>query len=200
MNNDSNTFYLLITVLSTAIFLSSCNKTERVKGPNIVEIKAVDYAFAAPDTISSGWTTFRMANLGNEEHFMLINPLSEGVDITNILAAAEMIQSVHEQYDRGEINKEEVHKILGSSFGEPSEEVRYRGGPGFLTMGHTVEATTFLEPGRYLIECYMRTPEGVQHNTIGMIRELTVTDEVTDTKAPEADFEIRLTNDDILVE
>lgn len=200
MINSTFISYLLIVVfLPTTIFLSSCNQSERTNGPNIVEIKAVDYAFAAPDTVPSGWTTFRMANHGKEEHFMLINPLSDGVDISTILAAAEMIQSVHDRYDRGEINKEEVHEILGNSLGEPTETVRYRGGPGFLTMGHTVEATAFLEPGRYLIECYMRTPEGVQHNTLGMIRELTVSEEITDTKAPEADFEITLTNDDILV-
>ena len=198
----SSTFvsYLLITAfLPITMFLAGCNKTERANGPNIVEIKAVEYAFAAPDTIPSGWTTFRMENHGKEEHFMLINPLSEGVGISNILEAAEMIQGIHDQYDRGEINKEEVYEILGNSLGEPTKEVRYRGGPGFLTMGHTVEATAFLEPGRYLIECYMRTPEGVQHNTLGMIRELTVTDETTDTKAPEADFGITLTNDEIRV-
>lgn len=201
MKNSIFISYLLVAVfLSTAIFFASCNQTERSNGPNVVEVKAVDYAFAAPDTILSGWTTFRMKNHGEEEHFMLINPLPDGVDISNIIAAAEMIQSIHDRYDSGEINKEEVYEALGNSFGEPTDAVSYRGGPGFLSMGHTVEATTFLEPGRYVIECYMRTPDGVQHNTLGMIRELIVMDEANDANAPEADLDITLTNDDILMD
>ena len=36
--------------------------------PNLVSLSATEYAFQAPDTLPAGWTTFRLANLGEEVH------------------------------------------------------------------------------------------------------------------------------------
>lgn len=191
--------FLLIGVLICLLQQAGCAETNTSQGPNVVEVMAVDYAFAAPDTIPAGWTKFRMSNEGEEEHFMLVNPLPEGTTIEDIRKIALYLQSLHDQHDTDNIDKKQIYETLHSSIGKPSADVPYRGGPGFLSMGHTVEATTYLEPGRYVIECYMRNPEGKQHNVLGMMRELIVAEDSTaNTNPPEPDEEIRLTNNGIL--
>ncbi|HSM14641.1 MAG TPA: hypothetical protein VLA66_11295, partial [Thermoanaerobaculia bacterium] len=44
----------------------------------VVEVRASDYAFIAPDEIPSGWTTFEFANRGQEPHFFMLSLLPEG--------------------------------------------------------------------------------------------------------------------------
>lgn len=191
----------LLLFLSIAILLlSGCgNKTDK-NGPNIVEIVAKEYAFESPEKIPAGWTRFRMVNEGNEEHFMLINPLPEGVSIDAIREGGRFIQSLHNQYDKDLITKEDIYDSLSTALGKPSSEVNYNGGPGFVSMGHTTEATTYLEPGRYVIECYIRAPSGVQHNVLGMMKLLEVTDNETSSEAPDADETIVLNNNNIIAE
>lgn len=184
---------LLFSLLIAAI---GCGDISN-EGPREVEINAFDYAFAAPDTIPPGWTRFRMTNHGEEEHFMLINPISEGIELADYRKAVDLLQELHNRYDSGEINKEKIYEIIGNSLGEADEKVGYAGGPGLISIGQSVEATTFLEPGRYIIECYVRTPEGIQHNQLGMMRELIVSNEESMTTAPESDYEIILTNNAI---
>ena len=83
--------YLMKTSIPLFLFLlilfTSCQSEK--KGPQEIEINAFDYAFAAPDTIPAGWTRFKMTNHGEEEHFMLIRPLSDGLTKSDLLGAAE---------------------------------------------------------------------------------------------------------------
>ena len=191
--------FILVIFLMVATVACKQNET-KPSGPQEVEINAFDYAFAAPDTIASGWTRFKMTNMGKEEHFMLVNPLPEGVTKKDVLGVVDILQNLHDKHDSEEINKSQIYDTLAKYLGERDKKVGYKGGPGFLSMGHSTEATTFLEPGKYLIECYMRTPEGIQHNKLGMMRELVVVDrEKNKTSAPNADYEITLTNDSIQV-
>ena len=51
-----------------------------------------------------------------------------------------------------------------------------------------------------MAECYVKSPEGVWHNLMGMIQEITVTTEVNEASAPEADVEMTLSNYQIVIE
>lgn len=188
----------IIILLSIFILLlSGCSNNTDKNGPNVVEIVAKEYAFESPEKIPAGWTRFRMVNEGNEEHFMLINPLSEGVSIDAIREGGRFIQGLHNQYDKDLITKEDIYDSLSTAFGKPNSEVNYNGGPGFVSMGHTTEATTYLEPGRYVIECYIRAPNGVQHNVLGMMTLLEVTESAAEFQAPVADKIIVLTKNEL---
>ena len=76
-------------------------------------------------------------------------------------------------------------------------EIVFVGGPGLVAPGGSAEATVYLEPGTYLLECYVKT-NGVFHSynaapdVYGMVHELTVTEEVTTETAPEPTLELTL--------
>ena len=43
----------------------------------VVDVRAEEYAFDAPDQIKSGWVTFRMENAGEETHFLTVSRLPD---------------------------------------------------------------------------------------------------------------------------
>ena len=75
------------------------------------------------------------------------------------------------------------------------KEVKFVGGPGLIAPGKTVVTTLHLEPGTYVIECYVKSPDGVFHSTNGMIEGLKVTEESSKATAPKPTLEMRLSSD-----
>jgi hypothetical protein len=77
------------------------------------------------------------------------------------------------------------------------------GGLGLTSPGRTSQTTVYLEPGDYVMECYVRAPDpdGAKfHNELGMLRPLIVTEEPSGRGAPEADVHITLSNYEIAIE
>jgi hypothetical protein len=62
------------------------------------------------------------------------------------------------------------------------------------------QASAKLDPGTYVIECYVKTPDGEFHASLGMVRPMTVTDASSGAPAPQADLEMTLSNYDIAIE
>ena len=79
---------IFIIVLSTFLFLQSCKSDTKetqhenvvVEKENVIEIITKNMDFQMPDTISSGWNTFRYKNLSPQTHFFLVDkyPLQNG--------------------------------------------------------------------------------------------------------------------------
>lgn len=176
------------------LIFTACGETK--PGPHIVDVTATEYYFDAPDTIEAGWTTFNMVNEGTEEHFMLINPISDSTSLKDVRQTVAWVQGLHDDHESAIIDKGTLYQVLGEKF-PPTENVQYAGGVGLLSPGHEASATTFLEPGRYILECYVRNEQGVQHNHLGMIRELVVKETDKVTNPPEADYTIAITNNGI---
>lgn len=166
-----------------------------------VEVVADEYSFLAPDTIPSGWTTFRMVNQGAEPHFFLLNRLPEGMTIedygTDVGAAFD---SVWRGLAGGSIGKAEAGAMLGRLLPAWYADVRQTGGVGLLAPGLTGETTARLEPGNYVMECYVKTADGRFHSEFGMVLPITVSTEVSDREAPAPDLSITLTNAELAVE
>lgn len=60
---------LAVATVSVVAFSGSATAQQApADGPRVVEVTGFDYAFQAPDTIPSGWTTFRFHNQGSELH------------------------------------------------------------------------------------------------------------------------------------
>ena len=75
-------------------------------------------------------------------------------------------------------------------------EVAFIGGPGFISPGRTMEMTMFLEPGNHVVECYVKTEDGVFHNMLGMAFDMYVTEDTTAAAEPtDPTITIDLTND-----
>ena len=131
----------------------------------VVDVVAEDYAFQAPEEIPSGWITFRMANEGEETHFIYLTRLTGGYTydsyVTELLPG---IADVMARQRAGELTKAEAMQAFGTAI--PAwywENASPRGGPGLVAGGGVSQGTVQLEPGLYVMECFMKTPEGRLH-------------------------------------
>ena len=77
---------LFVYILPLFFIIQSC-KTDKeqtktkiieVKNENVIEIITENMDFQMPDTIPSGWNTFRYKNLSPQTHFFLIDKYPEG--------------------------------------------------------------------------------------------------------------------------
>ena len=180
--------------------LSACSATptQAVQTePNVLELKVQGLTFAGPGTIKSGWATIRVVNSGGMTHHALVYRLPDGV-------SAEMVD---EQVVRP-IQRSLTAAIAGDT-AKAAEiaatvpawvgDLTWLGGPGMMSDGVTGEATMYLEPGRYLVECYVKT-NGVQHNfnpqpgEFGMVFPLTVVAEEGGMAEPDANVTLTITN------
>lgn len=200
---------MIIRTLALALFtatLFACQTAPRpeIADPamlpaeaNVVEVIAEDYAFAAPDEIRSGWTTFRLSNAGQETHFVYLSRLPEGRSFDEYVQQIGVpINEVWYQLREGAITKAEVGEILGATLPEWMwTGVRAKGGPGLVAPGGVAQATVLLEPGDYVMECFMKTPEGELHWMEGMIRPLRVIAAGNGVPEPSADLQVTITTE-----
>ena len=173
-----------ILLISSIALLPACtardeaaqvNKT--TAAPNVVSLTATEYTFGAPDTIPAGWTTFRMANQGEEIHYGHIVQLDSGKTVR------EMVDAYAE--------------AIRTSGPRPSWVKRF-GGPGGAVPGDSSNVTQYLEPGSYVWVCPIEDDTGHPHFAKGEFKPFVVraTDAVVADRAaaPEADVVIRLTD------
>ena len=166
-----------------------------------VEVVARDYAFAAPDSIPSGWTTFRMVNEGNEPHFFLLSRLPDGKSIEDYgREVGAAFDSVWSALESGSISKAEAGAMLGRLLPAWYADVQLMGGVGLLAPGRTAETTARLVPGSYVMECYVKTGDGRFHSELGMVLPITVSTEASEGEAPMSDLDITLSNAAMVVE
>jgi len=160
-----------------------------------VEVTAVEYAFRAPDRIPSGWTTFRLTNAGKEPHFFLLTRLPEGRTLEDY--GREVGRAFGAAYDSlaaRTVDKAGAIRILGRLLPAWYGSAAPAGGVGLLSPGITGQATVRLDPGTYVMECYVKSPEGRFHSELGMIRSLVVTSDSSTTAAPHADLRAAVSN------
>ena len=164
--------------------------------PPVIEVAARDFAFEAPAEIASGWTTFRFRNLGAQEHFMSLARLPDGKTVDDYIndVAAGAFGVAMDPYYKGEVELSSALETLVSLIPEWFGQMVFSGGPGLLSPGRAEDVTLNLEPGDYVMECYVKTPDGVFHSALGMMAGLTVTNVSTGAAEPEADFEVTLAN------
>lgn len=180
---------------------SSSADTESSAAAHVVDVTARDYAFDGPDEIPSGWTTFRLMNEGKEHHFLLLNRLPEGKTFEEYVAEVALpFDSVWHQLNAGAIDKAEAGALLGRLLPVWYGSVTPMGGPGLVAAGGVAQTSVKLEPGTYVMECYVKTPEGQFHAVLGMARPLTVTTDPSGAPEPEADLAITLSNFEFAIE
>ena len=170
-------------------------------GPPVVELRITDYAFHAPSQLRSGWNTLRTVNEGKEAHFVSFWRLPEGKIFDDYVHDVyEPFMALFIPYKQGQITRDALLEGLGSAFPDWVDLRKLgAGGSGLLSPGYHGITTLHLEPGKYVMECYMVTSEGKPHNSLGMLRPLVVTADGTGASAPQADVELTLRNDGISV-
>lgn len=161
----------------------------------VVEIIARGMTFEAPDEVPSGWVTFRLRNESDMIHFALIERMPEG---TGLAEQQEQIAPIF-QDGMDLLNAGKPDEAI-AAFGTLPEwfgEIAFVGGPGLTSPGLTSEVTVHLTPGRYLLECYIKT-DGIFHSynpdadSYGMMHEFTVVDRESGLRAPEPSLELSI--------
>lgn len=86
---------LVLLVLLPALVCGGC--TERPSdAPPVVDLLAEEREFTAPDSVASGWVTFRMHNLGSETHCMEIDRLPEDVTLQEYRGTVERLEALRD--------------------------------------------------------------------------------------------------------
>ena len=186
-----------------------------ISNANVVEVIArhdgPDYVFdLSEDVIPSGWTTFEQKNHSGVTHFVYIAQVPAGAmdgareDNEDLLDywyqhVTRPFQFFMDDMIPGkDPNPEDAPTKYGETFfpgwffaASPW------GGPGFL-QGHLTSRTTmYMEPGYYIVECYVKNAEGDFHSYDGMLTLLEVKDEPSGAKEPRATMEVHLTEGEI---
>lgn len=162
--------------------------------PKVVEVVALDGKLFAPEEIPSGWTTFRFRNLTPGIHFAILEkmPIVDGDQKTLADSQAEVVPVFQNLMDL----------IAGRPFSFPEAglelpawygQVVFTGGPGLLSGGLTGETTVHLEPGTYVVECYVKS-NGVFHSVHGMITQIVVTDEPSRAREPRSNITVTISS------
>lgn len=165
-------------------------------GPNVVEIWAKGKTFEGPAEIASGWTTFKFGNASDMIHFAMIDVPPAGITLE---AFNPLMLAFQEAMDAMNAGDEEAVNAAFGKFPEWIGDLGRAGGPGFLSPGYIGQATVYLEPGNYVLECYVKS-DGIFHTTppaegqLGMVMELTVTAEASGAPEPEANLILAVTN------
>ena len=141
----------------------------------VVDVKAGEFFFQAPDSIPAGLTTFRLEQIG-----LVVERLRAGATGRELVAdkgdntrGAHMLWVV--RLDDGK-SISDLHRAA-----QAGERVtpwaRQLGGPSFALPPHTSNVTLDLEPGNYALVCYTgsaREDRSRYHLLQGMFRALTV--------------------------
>jgi len=188
--------YVAGTILCVAS-LVACQPIDRA---HVVEVTARDYTFEVTGEIPSGWTTFRMKNEGNEHHFFLLTRLPEGTTFEEYVEEAGVaFETAWDSLRTGEMDQAEAGQLLGGLLPEWYATVTPMGGTGLVAAGGVAQTSLNLDPGNYVMECYVKTRDGIFHTTLGMARPFTVTQERSGASEPEADLEVVLSNYEVAI-
>ena len=163
---------------------------------NLVKIRTENMDIIMPDTLQSGWTTFRYENDSDMVHLILLDklPVVDGkqIRIDDMLReVGPVFQDAMNLIDQG---KAEEGYAQFERFPAWVPQVIYSGGIGLVSAGGTAETTFKLEPGIYVFECYVKTG-GQFHNLLGMSTEVVVTPENSEAEEPDADTRITLSGE-----
>lgn len=169
--------------------------TTRPGERNVIEIVARGLQFDAPASTHAGFTTIRLRNDSSMVHFALLQRVPDGIGLAE--HQAQVAPVFQEGMDL--LNAGDTEGAM-NAFGKlPAwfHDIVFVGGPGLVSGGRTAEVTLDLQPGTYLIECYVKTG-GRFHsfNPVpgenGMVAQLEVTRQRTDAAPPKPDWRVEL--------
>jgi hypothetical protein len=201
-NNVFKPLSLLFVFLMISITFQSCKTDKKetkaeIEKENVIDILTENMDFQMPDTIPSGWVTFRYKNASPQTHFFLIDKYPDSIRLQNV------IDEVGPPFDNGmklitEGKMDEAYAEFGKLpkwFGE----AKYLGGSGLISSNQEAQTTVKLDPGYYIIECYLKMSNGVFHTSMGMAKAVIVSAKNSGNLEPKADIEIDISSTEGIV-
>jgi hypothetical protein len=111
-----------------------------------IEVKGAEYAFLMPEEAEGGVVSFETSNIGKEVHEYALGRLDEGKTLADVMKALEQEQR------------------------DPPTWFEDVGGVPVLSQGEEITITRDLEPGTYVMLCFLPSPKGVPHVNLGMVK------------------------------
>lgn len=158
-----------------------------------------NYVFdLSSDVIPAGWTTFELANHSSSTHFAYLARIPQaaidGATEANMEILDYWFENVTRPFqffmdtliegkeaDPADLSETYAPDLFPHWFASAIP----MGGPGF-TQGHQIARTTMnLEPGLYIVECYVKDADGDFHSYDGMISLLEVDGDLPPSRATE---------------
>lgn len=186
--------FLLISLNACKNVKEENNKSSNLESKNYIEVVSTGMNFEMVDEINSGWTTFRYSNKSNETHFFILEKLPDSIGIEKYQKEfLSPFKKAYSYFIEGDI---ETGNKQFNDLPSWSAKMEISGGVALTSPKKTSETTLFLEPGTYIMECYVRMPNGMPHIFYGMLKEFTVSIEDNGKKEPTADEEISISSED----
>jgi len=199
---------LLALFLLLAFIINLSCKSDQKKGnigvtneaaqkENTVNILTENMDFQMPDTITSGWNTFVYRNASAQTHFFLIDKYPEGITLDSVKTR------VLPPFDSGMklINEGNAEKGF-AEFGKLPAwfmEMKNLGGSGLISPGYSAQTTLKLDQGYYIFECYVKMSNGMWHTSMGMTKEIIVSETNSGKTEPLADIKIEISSTEGIV-
>lgn len=175
---------------TTTIEKTTEKEEKTTKQSNVIEIISEGMNFQSVDTIPSGWNTFAYKNLSNETHFFLMDKYPEGKTVKN--AVEDIAPIFTKGMDLINQGKSEEGFAAFGALPEWFFSVVFSGGSGLIAPKHTAVTTIKLDPGYYIMECYVKMPNGMFHTSMGMAKPIIVTEKDSGNKPPKANIDITI--------
>lgn len=185
------TFFLFISGNSKAGPLQQ-ELSQQAGITGVVEVVSTGMNFNLPRQIPSGWTTFRYRNESPDVHFFVLEKMPEGKNIED--TRKEVVPVFQAAMDFITTGNREQGLAEFSNLPAWFFDVEFTGGPGLISPAHMAQTTVHLEPGTYLLECYVKMPNGQFHSAMGMLEEIEVTSQKNERAEPNPDCSIRISS------
>ena len=192
--------YIPLIIFCLALMITACQQSdpEAIQEPYSVEIIAFHdresnkHLFElSQETVPAGWTTLTLINASPDKHLVQLLKFNDEVDITVEKFIEEVSLNVQDAFyllHDPDVDPDEMLNLV--HFPDWMGQWTFMGGPGLIAPGLTADATVDLEPGTYIIECYIKDEDQMMHSVLGMIALLEVTEASGPRAEPEADLEI----------
>jgi len=188
----------LLPFLCLPVWLASCENAQSTNEYR-VEVSTNDYVFVAPNELPSGWITFVLNNTQAQHvHELSISRLPEGISYVEYREKfVGSWSTILKRMQEGAIDASGIDSLEAELLPDWADRVQYFTSRGLVSPGHIDEKTVYLEPGKYILECWVKTADGVIHLNKGMTLPVTVTDQSAGSSEPHPPEQITLTADSI---
>jgi hypothetical protein len=149
-----------------------------------VEVIMVDFDFQMPDTIPAGQNVWKVENVGDQPHHIIVSSVPEGTTEEQVMDLIKMFFGPMDEatppadgeapMDATPAPVEEATPPAAPL--DPAQVIDVFETP-ILSPGVVNWISPDLGPGTYVAICFIPTPEGVPHVMLGMVEVFTVGDE-----------------------
>jgi uncharacterized cupredoxin-like copper-binding protein len=153
--------------------------------------------FIAPDTIPSGWITFRFTNKSDMVHFAVLEKMPEGKTIKDSHEeVAPVFQNIMDNINGKQLSTPDAGMDLPEWF----SKIVFSSGVGLISPAQVGETTVHIEPGTYLIECYVKS-NGIFHSfnpdpeVYGMLHQFNATATPSSGVAPVPTVDVNISTE-----